>query len=259
MNIPTEHCIWCLRPIRKGSEEHVLPDALGCPPELVLEVGVCMACNNGLGHIDQALIRQFEIPAFVAGVRRKKGKPPAINMWAPIKGRYVDGKPELHLNAGPQTIETLGRQLPAANAANGITKISFDTPEIGQEATISFTQELGREPKLGRALLKVALGTIAIQRGLDDARHPRFDPVRAFVRKGDGHFDILMTEGRQDRAQHVGLWTSDAAAPFPIVEVSLFGATLFVDTDPAQQGMAMLREAFTKDGGVPWTVLPKAA
>lgn len=258
MSEPIEHCIWCLKPIRKGSEEHVLPDALGCPPELILDIGVCMACNNGLGHVDQALIRQFEISAFVKGVRRKKGKPPSINMWAPIKGRYVDGKPEIHLNAGPQTIETAGRQLPAASAANGITKVAFDAPAVGEQATISFTQEIGREPKLARALLKVALGAVAIQRGLATARHERFDPIRAFVRKGDGHFDILMTEGRSDRAQHVSLW-EQADSAFPVVEVSLFGMAMIVDTDPSQCGLAMLRDAFANESEGWWMVLPKAA
>lgn len=254
----TEHCIWCLKAIRAESEEHVLPDALGCPPELVLEQGVCRACNNGLGHVDQALIRQFEIAAFVAGVPRKKGRPPAINMWAPIKGRCVDGHREIHLNAGPQAVETLGRQLPAANAANGITKVAFDAPAVGEGATISFKQEIGREPKLARALLKVALGTIAINCGVAHARGAMFDAVRAFVRKGTGEFGILMTEGRPDRARHVGVW-AQADDPYPLVEISLFGITFVVDTDPAQKGLARLRAAFEQDGGARWMILPKAA
>ncbi len=259
MNAPIEHCIWCLKPIRKGSEEHVLPDALGCPPQLILPVGVCMACNNGLGHVDQALIRQFEIAAFVKGVRRKKGKPPAINMWAPIKGQYVDGQPEIHLNAGPQTIETLGRQLPAASAANGITKVSFDAPAVGQQATITFTQEMGREPKLARALLKVALGSVAIHWGLEQARDPRFDAVRAFVKKGAGHFDILMTEGQPGCAQHVSGPLLREGDVYPVVEITLFGIAFVVDTDPAQAGLAVLRDAFEKDGCATWMILPKAA
>nr|WP_093665696.1 HNH endonuclease [Sphingomonas gellani] len=259
MSEPVEHCIWCLKPIRKGSEEHVLPDALGCPPHLVLPVGVCMACNNGLGHVDQALIRQFEIIAFMHGVRRKKGKAPAINMWAPIKGQYVDGKPEIHLNAGPQVVESNGRPLPAASAANGITKVEFETPEIGQQATISFTQEMGREPKLARALLKVALGSVAIYWGLTEARAAKFDAVRAFVRKGIGDFDILMVTGRPGVAQHVSAPMVRPGDALPLVEISLFGATFIVDTDPSQAGLAELRAAFEREGESGWTILPKAA
>lgn len=259
MSMPLEHCIWCLKPIRKGSEEHVLPDALGCPPHLILPIGVCMACNNGLGHVDQALIRQFEIAAFVKGVRRKKGKPPAINMWAPLKGRYVDGKPEIHLNAGPQTVQTFGHQLPAASAANGITKVNFDVPAVGDQATITFSQEMGREPKLARALLKIALGSVAIHWGLERARHPRFDVVRAFVKKGVGHFDILMTEGQAGCDQHVTAPLLRQGDEYPMFEITLFGIALVVDTDPAQAGLAALREAFEQDGAATWTILPKAA
>ncbi|EZP70644.1 hypothetical protein BV96_03320 [Sphingomonas paucimobilis] len=251
--------MWCLKPIRKESEEHVLPDALGCPPHLVLRVGVCMACNNGLGHVDQALIRQFEIIAFMHGVRRKKGKAPAINMWAPIKGRYVDGKPEIHLNAGPQVVEANGRPLPAANATNGITKVEFETPEVGQRATISFTQEMGREPKLARALLKVALGSVAIYWGLAEARDAKFNPVRAFVRKGVGSFDVLMTNGRPGVTQHVSAPMLRPGDKLPLVEISLFGAAFIVDTDPAQSGLAGLREAFEQDGGGGWTILRAVA
>jgi len=259
MSEPIERCIWCLKLIRKGSEEHVLPDALGCPPHLVLGVGVCMACNNGLGHVDQALIRQFEILAFVHGVRRKKGRAPAIHMWAPIKGRYVEGKPEIHLNAGPQVVESNGRRLTAASPANGITDVVFDTPGAGEEATVGFRQELGREPKLARALLKVALGSVALNWGLSLARDSRFDPVRAFVRKGVGDFDILLTQGRPGCSHHVSAPMLRPGDELPLVEITLFGIGFVVDTDPAQAGLAVLRRAFEQDGGVPWMILPKAA
>lgn len=73
MNAAVNDCIWCKRPVRKTNIEHILPESLGCPPQFVLQGCVCMSCNNSLGHVDQALLKQFEIVAFMHGVPRKGG------------------------------------------------------------------------------------------------------------------------------------------------------------------------------------------
>ena len=42
-------------------------------------------------------------------------------------------------------------------------------------------------------------------------------------------------------------------------EADGIGIGFVVDTDPAQAGLAVLRQAFEEDGGVAWMILPKAA
>ncbi len=51
-NGPQLPCLWCRASKYRSNLEHILPEGLGCPPWLVLEDGVCKACNNGLGHVD---------------------------------------------------------------------------------------------------------------------------------------------------------------------------------------------------------------
>jgi len=72
-------CIWCKKTTQKIAEEHIIPDALGCPANLVLTKGeVCQACNNGLAHLDQAVADEFDMIAFNENIPRKGGRPPVV-------------------------------------------------------------------------------------------------------------------------------------------------------------------------------------
>jgi HNH endonuclease len=66
-------CIWCQQSPFGHHVEHVIPEALGGPPGLGLTSAViCVDCNNGLGHLDQAVCDEFDFSAFMARVPRKK-------------------------------------------------------------------------------------------------------------------------------------------------------------------------------------------
>ena len=67
-------CIWCLNEFECLSTEHGIPEALGCPEDLVLRNVMCVNCNNALGTVDQALLKQFEVVTVVYGVPRKGGR-----------------------------------------------------------------------------------------------------------------------------------------------------------------------------------------
>lgn len=257
MTTPIPPCIWCCEPVSSPTLEHILPDSLGCPEWFVLENGACAACNNGLGHVDQALLRQFEIIAFVHGVHRKDGRPPSIDTWASLKARVGTDGPELHLNAGPQVVETMGKQLPAANRSNGIFDVRMERD--GNKANIGFRQEFGRDPKFARALYKVGLGSFAFFHGVQAATDPRFDPVRAFVKDGIGDFQVLML-GRQDEPVHqFGPAVSHPDCPFPMVGLTIFGVHFILDLDPDQRGMAHMRATLPSATDERWMILPKAA
>ena len=61
------------------SREHVIPEARACPDGFVLSDGTaCGACNDSLGHADQAVIDDFDIPAYMNVVPRKRGRPPQV-------------------------------------------------------------------------------------------------------------------------------------------------------------------------------------
>ncbi|MBB4099379.1 HNH endonuclease [Sphingomonas kyeonggiensis] len=261
MTSAIQDCIWCKRPVRKANVEHILPDSLGCPPDFVLRGCVCMACNNGLGHVDQALLRQFEIIAFMHGVRRKGGRPPVINNWAAIRGHYGATGPEIFINAGPQTVEALGKNLHAASSRNGIHAVTNDDSRIvGQESQISFKQEFGREPKLRRAIYKVAFGTLAFHLGAAEALRDAYDPVRAFVRKGQGDFDVLMMSGGEMGESHYFCQPiMPEGCTMPILDIAIFGVSFGLDLDPEQKGLAQMRERLTERQVQNWMILPRAA
>ena len=254
-----QDCIWCKKSVRKQSEEHILPDALGCPPALVLNDCVCIACNNGLGHVDRALIHQFEIIAFMNGVPRKGGRPSMIDTWTGVRGRVTRAGPEIHINAGPQTVEAFGSNLKAATKRGGIHDVTMGPRVIGERCEIGFKQEFGREPKLRRALYKVALGTLAFHLGARDALRDCYDPIRAFVRKGVGEFDVLMLADQPERGHFFGYPTLLPGCDLPLIELAIFGVWFAVDLDPLQKGVAAMRAALTEREVANWMVLPRAA
>jgi hypothetical protein len=47
-------------------------------PRRVRPVRRGQACNNGLAHLDQAVIDDFDLFAFISGIPRKRGRPAQI-------------------------------------------------------------------------------------------------------------------------------------------------------------------------------------
>jgi len=252
-------CIWCKRPARRASLEHILPDSLGCPPGFWLQDCVCMACNNGLGHVDQALLREFEIIAFIHGVPRKGGKPPAINSWSAIRGRYGPNGPELCLNAGPQMVEAWGANLRAASPRNGIESVTAGPMIAGQEGEVKFNQRFGSDPKFRRAVHKVALGSLAYYLGANAALQDGYDPVRAFVREGIGEFDVLMMPGDLGNRHYFKYPVVPFNLRHPIIEMGVFGVSFAVDMDPEQRGLQRLSADLTERKVGNWMILPRVS
>lgn len=259
MTEPVQNCIWCKLPVRKSNVEHILPASLGCPEHFVLRDRVCMACNNGLGHVDQALLRDFEIIAFMRGVRRKGGRPPAINSWEAVRGRYSADGPELCLNAGPQMVEAWGQNLRAASLRNGIHGITAEPMIPGQKCTIKFQQQIGRDPKFRRAVYKVGFGTLTYFSGANEALKKEYDAVRAFVRKGIGDFDVLMMGGSTDQAHYFCPPVVLERCVYPVVDMAFFGVSFVVDFDPEQRGLKLMRERLTERQIENWMIMPRAA
>ena len=244
--MPASICIWCLKS-RPSSVEHIFPEALGCPPEFVLKTGVCRRCNNGLSHIDHALVHQFEMMAFMAGIQRKGGRPPAVHTWAGLTAAVTKEGPEIHINAGPQLVTALGRPLSSASARQGLKNITFQgSAGIG---TVTFDQEIGSNPKFVRALMKVAVGTVAFFNGVERAASIELAPTRDFVKTGAGQFRALLlhqTDG-QWHAFHAP-WTNPVT-DLPIVAMTIFGLQFVVDLDPQQRALATMSEKAGKEGG----------
>jgi hypothetical protein len=187
----SETCIWCGN-APANSLEHIAPDALGCPPEFVLAVGVCTKCNHRNGKLDRALLTPFEIITVIKGISRKKGKRPTVDGFASLSSGYDANGPALYVNREKHSIETPdGKRLRGTNANDPIKDAKFDVHPDGT-ATVSFNQELRFDRKAVRGLFKIAVESVAFFQGLEAARKPELEPVKHFVLAGGGNFRAIM-------------------------------------------------------------------
>lgn len=247
-------CLWCRAPKYRADLEHVVPEALGCPPWLVLEDGVCKACNNGLGHVDQALVRQFEMAAFIGGVPRKKGRKPSVDGWASLATRHGADGPEVHFNAGPGDWTVGARRVKPASAATGVLDHSF-TPD-GMMTTVSFGLAFGEDPKLARALYKLGLGLLAAREGLPVALDARYDAVRRFVRQGEGDFRYLAIPGDDPHGHAFWPFWRGPNGEGPLIPIRLFGVEITLDLDAGQRCLARLQTELSNQEELAWRRLP---
>jgi hypothetical protein len=179
---PPNLCIYCLKKSgRFDSEEHIIPEVFG-NEELILPKGyVCNKCNNGiLSRLDNLLLdfepisflRVIYTPYTKAGklpnksfqnISIKKNHPRNIILTAKDKSGWIKNLKEMD---------------------DG--QISFSINIIGKKF----------DPKMiGRALYKIALGTVAYDRGFEVARDPKFDIARAFILKGENFPNNILILG----------------------------------------------------------------
>lgn len=153
----TGQCIWCLSEFGEAEKtvEHIIPEGLGCPPDFLLRNGeVCGHCNNGLGHLDQVLIDNFDFHAFLAGIPRKGGRPPALLNRGNVRGTVIDGKPTLHFNLEqyPIPLEDGTNLAPKRNSKRNV---DASIRRQGNFGVVNYKLEFGNDPKFVRALYKV--------------------------------------------------------------------------------------------------------
>ena len=187
-------CIWCGK-IPARSVEHILPESLGCPVGFILATGVCQRCNNNNGKLDLALLKPFELIAVIKGIPRKGGKPPTVDGFSTFSSTHGPDGPQLFFNREKDKVVTpTGKILGPSSKNDEITE--FDVEHLGDgkgRLTINVELRFGR--KAVRGLFKIALEMIAYYHGLDAVRGSKYDEVRAFIRKGKGHFSALLTNG----------------------------------------------------------------
>jgi hypothetical protein len=182
-------CIYCLSDEGSfTSEEHVIPEALG-NDEAVLQRGwVCDSCNNECSKLDQFLV-EFE-PLSLQRVLNvpftKGGKLPRAEFGNVIIEKRMPRVIRLIDKTKTPSIQVYDRQ------EDGTVKFNFNVQ--------------GKKPldvqKLGRALLKIALGMVAFQSGRERACHPRYDLARSFI-AGKSDFDNFVALGALPKDFHV--------------------------------------------------------
>lgn len=240
-------CIWCLKPITKPSLEHGIPEALGCPPDLLLPDVACAPCNNQLGTIDQALLKQFEAITVMYGVPRKKGRRPTIDSWRSLSSKNKADGPHMFLNAGPGVIEAGGKKLHPAAKSNGIHDVWMDQ----ESGSLGFKQEFGNDPRFVPALYKIGLNLVARHFGPEVAAGAEYDHVRVFVRGGvvGPKLRVMMTtEVIPAAVTRASNPIVKPGRPMPLFQVTILGVTFVLDMSLEQEGLIDLHGAATLHG-----------
>jgi len=188
-------CIWCLEPADGGHVEHIIPEAIGCPQGFVLPGSVvCRKCNNGLSHLDQAVIDEFDFAAFTAGVPRKKGKSPAIRSRGNVLATVEPTGPTYTFNMDPTPIKAHdGSHL--AGYRGSKRDIRAKLSKQGQIGKIEYEIPFGQSPKFVRGITKIAFSALAYFLGAPLALSPAFSPIRRFVKEGVGERHLMLTFG----------------------------------------------------------------
>lgn len=185
-------CIWCGEIGADPDIEHIIPEAMGCPPAFILTGGVvCKRCNNGLAHLDSAVANEFDLLSFISGVPRKGGKPPAVASRGNVFGSYFEGSPTLSFNMERHAVEAHdGSHLASfhGSARNVPIKVTVN----GSVVTASGSAAFGQSPKFLRGLAKIALSSVAYFLGAEAALDARHDRVRDFVVLGIGERHALV-------------------------------------------------------------------
>jgi hypothetical protein len=236
-----ETCIWCGE-VPANSLEHIAPDALGCPTEFVLPVGVCARCNQKNGRVDRALLTPYEIITVIKGIPRKKGKRPTVDGYSSFSSGYDGNGPVLYINREKHAVQTPdGKWLQGTNANDPIKDTKWELLPDGM-VDISYKQELRFDRKAVRGLFKIAVEAIALFEGLEAARDPNLAPAKRFVMDGGGNFRaIIMPDKNPAYESYFGpCYAKEGYSR--VYWMTLLGIGFACDFDPEFRGGKMLLE-----------------
>ena len=177
-------CLWCKQEVFETAIEHIIPEPLGCPKLFTLNSGeVCVRCNNGLAHLDMAVIEELEIPAFMANVKRKGNKSSIINTRGNVIGKHTKSGNTIIINMqNNNIIHQDGTIVGAYGKSERNIKASFRTN--GRMAHISFSTTIGKNPKFVRGVYKIAFESIVYFLGMKIFLDEKYDNIRKFVLHG---------------------------------------------------------------------------
>lgn len=252
-------CIWCLKR-RPKSREHIVPEVLGCPKELILKRGeVCKVCNNGrLSYLDGVLADTFDFMRMQAGQTGKKGKKPRITGRTNLRGGPGDhGEPEFYINLEKHAVKSVKYgMIPARSGDHRDVGGSFE--RMGDLVKVNMSFTIGAHPDFPRAIHKVAFERLVQIWPWESLLESKFDSVRAYVMDGEGHREVIGFMPQQWTYQHFfpgRAWTN--AVGEPSVDFVLCGLPLWIYLGEHQRAVEELKaKALQWFGPSGWTVFP---
>jgi len=255
-----DQCIWCGNSsIGKQSIEHIVPKAIGCPDGFVLKNGeVCKNCNNGMGHLDQALIGDFEIPALIAGVPRGNDKGPRVHSYGNTFAHQSAQGTELFINMDAKAI-VLKNGFELGGFKGRERDLKWKLSVNGNEVKATGQFYFGKSPKVARSLYKIGLSWVAYSLGSNVARTLIQSSIGSFVKKGYPVRPVFLysiDDPNRYRHEFSGHITKDGklvATSFVLAGCAKFVIDL---TDDLSFSDVFYRASISMLGTESWTKLP---
>jgi len=250
------NCIWCKKRNSDADIEHIIPEALGCPENFVLTGGaVCGTCNNGLGHLDRAVLDEFDIPVFMSGIRGKSGLP-QVNSRGNMVGHWTAEGPIIFINMERTPVKILdGRALAAAGKSKRNVKATVN--HIGNIGKVSFQTRMGEGRKFVRGIVKIAFSSLAFFHP-SEVLAADFDSIRCFVTKGLGARKIIWMPAPDDTFKNeVRPPLRHESGDYYAVSFRLAMVDFIVDLSPDLRLFEIFKEkAYELYGAKGWSWLP---
>jgi len=143
-----------------------------------------------MGHVDRALINSFDMSVFMAGIKGKKGSPPKITSRGNLVAQHGPTGPEIHINMNRYGIAG-AKDANLGGFGKSSRNISAEFKFVESQPVITASFTIGDDPKMVRAIYKIAFGAVAFHFGVDAALDSYYDDVRCFVLDGIGDKKIL--------------------------------------------------------------------
>lgn len=187
------NCIWCKNTVVESVPEHIIPEPLGCPENFILKDNeICKACNNNFGHIDQALIDDFDIFLFNNNIPRKKNKKPLITNRGNLLGKHTSYGKTYFINKENHVIQSpFGDKISFFKNRKRNIKAKFFIN--GERARVNFSTEIGNSQKFVRGIYKIGLEALVFRFGVEEALKDKYDSIRQYVMQGKGKRKMLIS------------------------------------------------------------------
>jgi hypothetical protein len=251
-------CIYCLKQHNSKSIEHVIPEAIGCPENAILQNGeVCSKCNNELGHnIDMHLKDAFDFLLFNCNISRKKHRFPVVASRGNLFAEYINGKPNVYFNTGNKSVLTGSQKKLVAYNPSNKRHVKIDYYRNGNEINFNFSVTIGEDIRFTRAIFKIALGSLTLQKGIDETLNQEYNNIRSFILTGSPVLYCIATSDEKPIVQNIlyPLWEKEHHF---IVPIRLLGMDFLCDIS---QGQLLYPEIFNQfkkfKGNTGWTYYP---
>ena len=212
------HCIFCkMTDGNFSSVEHVIPESIGNETLFLPRGYVCDKCNKEISNLEQEFVNSLpmSLSRIFCGSVGKKGKFHSA--------KYSN----IHLEkTSPNTI------IMRSYAGNKSIPKATKLPDGGYKLKMSLIQQQFNPHIIARVLFKMGLGIVAIDRGREEALHPRYDPAREYILNG-GHFPnrlAIFKEGHPSNVSKIEGAINNKEGTFIFFE--LLGARFLIGLEP---------------------------